>query len=45
MEVLFDIYNDAYSIAMQNGATEDEARKYAESYRENIKDYLSDYYV
>lgn len=44
-EVLFDIYNDAYYTALNCGATEDEAKEYAESYKENIADYLEVYYV
>lgn len=44
-EVLFDIYNDAYYTALNCGATEEEAKEYAESYRENIADYLEDIYL
>lgn len=44
-EILYDIYNDAYRIASDNGANENEAREYAESYVDNIADYLKDFYV
>lgn len=29
-EVLFDIYNDAYAVAIESGASEQEAKAYAE---------------
>ncbi len=44
-EVLFDIYNDAYYTAINSGATESEAKEYAESYKEDIADYLKDIYL
>lgn len=45
MEVLFDIYNDAYYHAINAGATEQEAEQYASDYQKNIASYLEDYYV
>lgn len=44
-EVIICIYNDAYNMARNCGATEDEAREYAESYKENVSSYLEDYYI
>lgn len=44
-EVLTSIYKDAYYTALNNGATESEAEEYAESYKENVADYLEVYYV
>lgn len=36
-EVLFDIYNDAYSVAIQGGASEEDARVYAEQCRKEVE--------
>jgi len=44
-EVLRDIYNDAYYTALNAGATEEEAKSYAEDYKENISSYLEYYYI
>ena len=36
MEVLFDIYNDAYRTAINSGATESEAKEYAELFTADV---------
>lgn len=44
-EVIECIYKDAYYTALNCGASESEAEEYAESYKENIADYLKVYYI
>lgn len=44
-EVIESIYKDAYYTAINCGASESEAEEYAESYKENIADYLKVYYI
>lgn len=43
-EILYDIYNDAFYAAMNNGATEEEAMNYAQACRENVTESLGYYY-
>lgn len=43
-EVIECIYKDAYYTALNCGASESEAEEYAKSYKDNVADYLEEFY-